>query len=494
MSALTELRERVAEIEDLDRTAALLGWDQQVKMPPRGAEVRAEQLSTLRRLSHETLASDETGRLLDALAPHEASLDPDSDDAALIRLVRRDWQKARRVPGELRADMTRAASLAMPVWVKARQEQDFAQFLPALERNLELRRRYVECFEDYDEPYDVVLDDFEPGMKTAEVRAVFERLKEAQIPLVAEVAAEGDRPLRGRTYPLAAQKEFELKVIRRFGYTDDEWRLDTAVHPFASSVAPGDIRLTTRYFEDNLDGLFGTMHECGHGLYENGVARELERTPLADGASLAFHESQSRMWENLVGRSLPFWRFFWPELQRTFPEALADASLEDWYRSVNWVQPSFIRVEADETTYNLHIILRFELEQELLAGTVDLRELPEIWNARMREYLGVEPPNDALGVLQDMHWAVGLIGYFSTYALGNVISCQLWERITSEIPDLHDRFEAGEFGALSGWLRENLWRHGRKYTPRELMERITGGGLDPEPYLRYLRGKYPLAA
>jgi carboxypeptidase Taq len=492
MSALDTLRERIGEIEDLDRASSLLGWDQQVKMPPGGAGVRAEQLATLGRLSHETLTSDEMGRLLDEVASVEASLDHDSDEASLIRLVRRDWEKARRVPAELRAEMSRAASLAMPVWVKARQESDFSQFLPALRKNMELRRQYVECFDDYDEPYDVLLDDFEPGMKTAEVRAVFDRLKEEQIPLVASVRQEGDPPVDGRTFPIEAQKRFELEVIERFGYDPSEWRLDTAVHPFASSIAISDIRLTTRYFEDNLDGLFGTMHETGHGLYENGVARELERTPLAHGASLGFHESQSRMWENMVGRSLPFWRHFFPRLQATFPEALSNASLDDWYRSVNWVAPSLIRVEADEATYNLHIILRFELEQELLADSVDLEELPEIWNQRMRDYLGIEPPNDALGVLQDMHWAVGAIGYFSTYALGNVISAQLWEKVTAEIPDLHDQFERGEFGALAGWLRETLWRHGRKFTPRELIERITGGGLDPEPYLRYLRGKYPL--
>jgi carboxypeptidase Taq len=389
--------------------------------------------------------------------------------------------------------MTRAASLAMPVWVKARQESDFSQFLPALRANFDLRRRYVDCFDDYDEPYDVLLDDFEPGMKTAEVRAVFERLKEGQVPLVAAVRQEGEPPVRGRTFPIEGQKEYELKVIERFGFDPSEWRLDTAVHPFAASIGIGDIRLTTRYFEDNLDGLFGTMHETGHGLYEHGVSRDLERTPLAHGASLGLHESQSRMWENMVGRSLPFWRHFYPQLQAIFPAALADASLDDWYRSVNWVAPSLIRVEADEATYNLHIILRFELEQELLADSIELEELPEIWNQRMKDYLGVEPPNDALGVLQDMHWAVGAIGYFSTYALGNVISGQLWEKVTAEIPDLHDQFEQGEFGALAGWLQENLWRHGRKFMPRELIERITGGGLDSEPYLRYLRNKYPLA-
>ena len=491
-ATFNELRERAAELTDLNRTQALLGWDQQVKMPPGGAGVRAEQMASLERISHEALISDEMGRLLDRVTSYEESLEHDSDEASLIRNVRRDWEKARRVPAELTAEMSRAASLAMPVWVKARQESDFKQFLPALRHNFQLRRRYVECFDDYDEPYDVLLDDFEPGMKTAEVRSVFEKLKQGQVPLVAEARAQGERPARGASFPIDGQKEFELKVIERFGYDPSEWRLDPAVHPFASSIAITDIRLTTRYFEDNLDGLFGTMHECGHGLYEHGVARELERSPLAHGASLGLHESQSRMWENMVGRSLPFWRYFYPELQRTFPQALEGLQVEDWYRSVNWVEPSLIRVEADEATYNLHIILRFELEQELLADSIDLEELPQIWNQRMKDYLGVEPPNDALGVLQDMHWAVGAIGYFSTYALGNVISGQLWEKVTAEIPDLHDQFEQGEFGALAGWLEQNLWRHGRKFMPSEVVERITGGGLDPDPYLKYLRGKYPI--
>ncbi len=492
-AAFNELKERVGEISDLEAAGALLGWDQQVKMPPGGAEVRAEQLATLGRLAHEALTSDEIGRLLDRLQPFEEAQPYDSDEASLVRLVRRDWEKARRVPAELQGEIARAGSLAMPVWVKARQESDFESFIPALRKNLDLRRRYVECFDDYDEPYDVLLDDFEPGMKTAEVRAVFDRLKQEQVPLVARARAEGERPVRDARFPVDRQQQFELKVIERFGFDPAGWRLDTAVHPFATSIGTSDIRLTTRYSEENLDGLFSTMHECGHGLYEHGVDAALERTPLASGASLALHESQSRMWENLVGRSLAFWRRFYPDLRTTYPEALEGVELEDWYRDVNWVEPSLIRVEADEATYNLHVILRFELEQELLADTIDLEELPEIWNQRMEEYLGVRPPNDALGVLQDMHWAVGAIGYFSTYALGNVVSAQLWEKVNADIPDLEARFEQGEFGALAAWLREHLWRHGRKYMPNELIERITGGGLDPEPYLRYLQGKYPLA-
>ena len=484
-----DLKERLAEIHDLGKARALLSWDQQVKMPPGGSGVRAEQIATLDRLAHDLFTSDEIGRLLERVAPWAEAQDYDSDEASLVRVARQDWEKARRVPSSLRAEMSRASSLALPVWADARKRSDFASFLPVLRANLELRRRYVECFDGYDEPYDVLLDDFERGTKTAEVRAVFERLKAEQVPLVAAATHDGERPARDRPYPLEQQHRFELQVLERFGFDPNEWRLDPTVHPFANSMGTNDIRLTTRYHEDNLDGFFASLHECGHGLYEHGVSPTLERTPLARGTSLGLHESQSRLWENLVGRSLPFWRFFFPRLRDCFPDALEDVELEDWYRSVNWVQPSLIRVEADEATYNLHVILRFELEQELLMDTVELADLPEIWNERMRAYLGVEPPNDRLGVLQDMHWAGGHIGYFSTYALGNVISAQIWEKVTAELPDLHRQFEAGEFGELRAWLRERLYRHGRKFTPKETLQRVVGGPIDPGPYLRYLETK-----
>jgi carboxypeptidase Taq len=490
-AAYQELKERLGAVDDLERAAGFLSWDQHVKMPPRGAGVRAEQLATLEGLAHEALVADEIGALLDKLEGWAESQPYDSVEASLVRTARYDWDKARRVPAELRADMSRQSSRALPVWVEARQKADFSLFLPHLREAIALRHRYIECFPPAENPYDVLLDDFERGTTTAEVTAVFDRLKEVQIPLIAEVARhrEGARPGRDGPYPIEAQQRFELSVIKRFGFDEEAWRIDTAVHPFASGTSSDDIRITTRYFETNLDGLFGTMHETGHGLYEHGVDRALSRTPLGHGVSLGLHESQSRMWENLVGRSLPFWRHFFPELRRTFPEALAGLELEDWYRAVNWVEPSLIRVEADEATYNLHVILRFELEQEMLAGTVDLAALPQIWNERMREYLGVEPPNDALGVLQDMHWAIGAIGYFPTYALGNVISAQIWETVNEELPGLPEQFEQGEFGQLREWLTDRLYRHGRKLTPKETLELVVGGPIDPEPYLRYLRTK-----
>jgi carboxypeptidase Taq len=492
-AAFDELRERLAEISDLGKTAALLGWDQQTMMPPRGAAIRAEQLATVGRIAHEKFTSNAVGRLLEELEGFEAEHDYDSFEASLVRVTRHDWRKACKVPAELRAEMSRSASLAHPIWVEARKNNDFVSFMPALRRNLDLRKRYIECFDgDYEEPYDAVLDDFERGMQTSEVRSLFEYLKEHQAPLVKEVAEAGqvEEPPAGRSFPIEQQKQFELEVVRRFGFDESAWRLDPTVHPFASGAGIEDIRITTRYFGENLDGLFATMHECGHGLYEHQIDLGLERSPLARGASLGMHESQSRMWENLVGRSLPFWRHFFPRLQELFPDALAGYDARRWYREVNAVEPSLIRVEADEATYNLHIILRFELEQELLNDTFPLEQLPEEWNRRIWEYLGITVPDDTHGVLQDTHWSSGAIGYFPTYALGNLISAQIWDKVLGDLPDLYEGFEQGEFGSLREWLRDHLHRYGRKFTPSETLERVVGTPkIDPEPYIRYLRRK-----
>jgi carboxypeptidase Taq len=489
--AFDDLLGQLQPISDLGKTMALLAWDQQVMMPRGGAPIRAEQLATVGRIAHERFTSPEIGRQLDDLRDWGEQQEYDSFEASLIRVVSRDWEKARRVPADLRAEMSRSAALAQPVWVDARKYNDFASFLPVLRKNLDLRKRYIECFDVTDEPYDVVLDDFERGMKTAEVRQLFDYVKEHQAPLVKEVAAVSEEQApAGPEFPLEDQKRFELEVARAFGFDDQCWRLDPTVHPFASGTGTTDIRITTRYFADNLDGLFAVMHEFGHGLYEHQVDPALERTPLARGVSLGMHESQSRMWENLVGRSLPFWRHFFPRLQETFPDAFRGYDAERWYREVNTVEPSLIRVEADEATYNLHIILRFELEQAMLADEFPLEQLPEEWNRRIWDYLGIEVPNDTEGVLQDVHWSGGSIGYFPTYALGNLISAQIWEKVTADLPGLYDDFERGEFGALRDWLRENLHRLGRKFTPGETLERVVGTSeIDPEPYVRYLREK-----
>jgi carboxypeptidase Taq len=490
--AYDRLKERLAEVTDLTRVARLLFWDQQTMMPPGGTGSRAHQLATVRRTIHELFTAEETGRLLDELRGFEESLDRESNEASLIRVVRRDYEKARRVPPELQGKIAHAASEGLRAWAEAKDTSDFERFLPALERNIDLTRRYIDCFDGGQEPYDILLDDYERGMKTEQVRAIFDRLKAEQIPLIAEIVGRnGDQPdgVAEGAFSVEGQRAFSREVIEAFGFRPRTWRLDPTAHPFASSGGVDDIRLTTYYHDHNLDSLFASMHEYGHGLYEHGVDPALERTPLSTDLSYGLHESQSRMWENLVGRSRPFWRHFYPRLQAVFPQ-LGAVELEQFYRAINRVQPSLVRIHADEVTYNLHVILRFELEQEMVSGGVELRELPDAWAERMHSYLGVEVRNDAEGVLQDMHWGGGRIGYFSTYSLGNVMSLQIWERVLDEIPDLYDQFERGEFAALREWLRDRLHRHGRKFNPAETLEKVVGGPIDPEPYLRYLREKH----
>jgi carboxypeptidase Taq len=488
---LERLKALLAEIDDLRRATTLLFWDQRVMMPPAGAQARSEAVATIGRIAHERFAGEEIGRLLDELRPLEEELDYDSDDASLLRVIRRDYDKAVRVPPELTGEMRRSAVMALSAWGPAKAASDFGALLPHLERNLELRHRYVECFEPADETYDVLLDDYEPGMKTAEVRAIFDQLKRELLPLIEEIGEAGevdDSFLRGE-FDTARQREFSLDVVRRFGFDEQGWRLDLTPHPFMTAPGEGDIRLTTNFRPDDLSSLFASMHEFGHGVYESGIDSRLRRSPLGTGVSLGVHESQSRTWENLVGRSRAFWRFFYPELQRTFPEQLGSVGDEAFYRAVNRVHPSLIRIDADEVTYNLHIILRFELEQELIENRIAPKDLPAAWNERMKEYLHVDVPDDAHGVLQDMHWAGGSIGYFPTYSLGNVVSVQIWERMLEDVDDVDEQMERGEFGEIREWLRSHLYVLGRKFTPQETIERVTGSRIDAAPYVRYLREK-----
>jgi carboxypeptidase Taq len=489
-AALAELRQRLGEIMDLVRTQYLQQWDMEVWMPPAGADARAAQIATLQTILHDRQIDERLGELLDELEPYAASLPHDADDACLIRVARRDWEKRRKVPSELATEIARAQAEAYQAWVKSREESNFEEFRPHLERTLELQHRLIECFAPYDDPYDVLLDNYEEGMRTEEVRTVFARLQPEITALVAEHAADPDEDefMRG-PFPVPQQEALSRELIARFGGTWDAFRLDLTVHPFAAPFGLGDVRLTTRYSEDDLHSLFTAMHECGHGLYEHGVSPSLDRTTLCEGASSALHESQSRLWENVVGRSLPFWRWFYPRVQDAFPDRLGDVPLERFHRAVNRAQRGFVRVDADETSYGLHIILRFELEQELVAGRLAVKDLPEAWNARFLELVGLEVPNDRLGVLQDAHWAGGHFGYFPTYLLGSVLSVQIWEKASEAIPDVGEQMERGEFGELHTWLRENLYALGRKLTPAETIERVAGGPIDPEPYLRYLSDK-----
>ena len=451
---LERLRRIIGVVMDLDGAAGLLGWDQQTYMPPGGAQSRAMQLATLRRLGHERLVGEQTGEALEAAESEVEGLDPDSDEARLVRKVRRDFDKARKVPADWVGEFSRVTALAHEDWEKARAEADFPRFRPHLEKILELRRQYAEFFAPYDHVYDPLLDDFEPGMKTAEVKAVFDELRREQVALIQDIVERGspvDDSVVHQHFDEDKQRAFGLEVAKALGYDFERGRQDKSVHPFTSGFGTGDVRITTRFDPQFLNtALFGTMHEAGHAMYEQGVNPEYDRTPMGTGASLALHESQSRMWENLVGRSRPFWVCFYPRLRGVFPQQLERVDLETFYRAINKVEPSLIRVEADEATYNLHIMVRFELEIQMMEGDLEATDLPEAWNRKFEDFLGLVPPDDAKGVLQDVHWSGGMIGYFPTYALGNLVASQLWERIEEDIPDVRAAIERGEFQPLLG--------------------------------------------
>jgi carboxypeptidase Taq len=490
---IERLRERTAELSDLGRAGGLLDWDQQTMMPAQGAGGRAESRATLERLRHELFVSPDTAERLEAAEAALDGADPESDESRLVKVTKRRRDKAIRVPTDLAAEMTRAASLGQEAWVKARAESDFAAFVPYLERNFELARRYVECFDGYDNAYDVLLDDYEPGMKSAEVARLFDELKAELVPMIATLSERADNVdasvIEG-VFRVGRQRQLVGEVVQRMGFDPSGWRIDDAVHPFATSFGNRDVRITTRWDETNLvSALYAGMHECGHGLYEAGIADSLQRTPLGQAESLSLHESQSRLWENMVGRGRPFCGVLAPRIAQVFPDAVPKLDPDGFYRAVNQIKPSFIRVEADEATYGLHIILRFELEQQLIDGTLPIRDVPEAWNARFKEYLGLDVTDDSLGVLQDVHWSFGAIGYFPTYSLGNLIAGQLWAKAHEDIPELDAKLAAGELGDLREWLREHIHRFGSKFSTTELLERVVGSPIEVGPFVAYLKRK-----
>jgi len=484
---LERLKAVLADVADLSHAQQILEWDSRVSMPRAGAAARADVASTVTQLAHGRFVSDDVGKLLADL--DAAGQDPDSVEGALIRITRREWERARRIPSELVGEMVQASGVGVAAWDDAKGASDFESFRPHLERQLELKRRYIACFPKTDDPYDVLLDEYEEGLTTAQVEEIFGRLKGELVQLVDRHRGDSVEDVQG-PFPVERQHEAGQLVLAAFGYDPEFWRLDETPHPFAAKPGAGDIRLTTHTDERDLTSLFSTMHEFGHGVYEFDIDPSFARTPLGRGTSSAIHESQSRTWENLVGRSTGFWQWFYPQLRALFPDALGGVDEVSFVRSVSAVRPGLIRGDADEVTYGLHIIMRFELERELLAGTVAASDLPEVWNARMKESLGVEVPDDAHGVLQDMHWSTGLFGYFPTYQLGNVVSVQIWEVARAALGELEEQFSRGEFGPLREWLSEQIYRHGGRYTPPELLRRVTGSGIDPEPYLKYLHAKF----
>jgi len=490
-SAYAELKERLAAISDVGQATRLMFWDQQTHMPPGGLTGRAESVATLSRLAHEMLVAPETGRLLDAAGSGETG----SEEAALLKLARRDYERATKLPSRLVAELSRTTSLAEPAWVEAREDSDFARFAPHLEKIIGLKREAAEALGYEDHPYDALLDGFEPGARKAHLEAMFAGIRSELVPLVRDVleaAGDEDRAaLLHGDFDEAAQDAFGRRVATDLGYDWKRGRQDRTVHPFCITLNSGDVRVTTRFDAKWLaPALFGTIHETGHALYEQGVDPRYARTPLSGGVSMGVHESQSRLFENIVGRSRPFWSHYLPPLREAFPEALGDVDLERFYRAVNAVRPSEIRVEADEATYDLHVLLRFELEVALIEGKLAVEDLPEAWNAKMQEYLGLAPRDDAHGVLQDIHWADGLFGYFPTYTVGNVLAVQLFEAANAAHPEIPDQVARGEFGTLLGWLRENVHRHGSRREPEALIAAATGRPLDTAPYLSYLRAKF----
>lgn len=494
MSSYQALLEKVHEIHDLEKALALLHWDRETNMPKAGLSSRIQQTTTLSRLIHVMSTSDEMGELIEAAAAELDGAPYDSNEASLIRYLRRSYQDARKLPPEFVARVSEVSGQARDAWVQARANDDFATFQPWLAQVIQLCQEMAELYGYEDEKYDALLDKYEHGMKTAQVRAIFNAVKEELIPLrqaIGEQGAAVDDALLHQSYPIDKQKEFAYYIAEAVGYDFGRGHLGTVVHPFATSFSRNDARITTRWYPDFLSpSLFGTLHESGHAMYEQGTHEDLARTPLARGTSMGIHESQSRMIENIVGRSRGFWQAHFPRLQSLFPDQLGRHTVEDFYHAINKVQPSFIRVEADELTYNFHIILRFELEQAMLNGDLAAADVPAAWDDKMQELLGIVPPNDTEGCLQDVHWSRPGFGYFPTYALGNLYAAQFYETAVSQDPAIAEEMAAGKTTALLSWLRENIHQHGRKFTPGELVKRVTGQALSHQPFMRYITAKF----
>ncbi len=491
---LQELKTRLLEVDDLNRAGAVLSWDQTTYMPPGGAEARGRQLATLGRLAQEKFTDAAVGKLLDDLQSYEESLPYESDDASLIRVTRRNYLRAVNVPPSFIAELMAHSAMSYQAWTEARPANDFRRVQPILEKTLDYSRKMADFFPGYEHIADPLIDFADYGMKASDIRRVFGELREKLVPIVKAITSQtpADDSCLHKTYPEAKQLEFGLGVIKKYGYDFKRGRQDKTHHPFCTTFAIGDVRITTRVKEDDLgDALFSTLHEAGHAMYEQGVNPAFDGTPLAGGTSAGVHESQSRTWENIVGRSRGFWEHFYPELQATFPDQLKGVSLDTFYRAINKVQPSLIRTDADEVTYNLHVLLRFDLELEMLEGALEVRDLAEAWHERYMTDLGVTAPDDRDGVLQDVHWygfAIG--GVFQGYTLGNILSAAYYDSALKAHPEIPSEIGQGKFDTLHTWLRENIYQHGSKFTADELTKRVTGNSLQIDPYIRYLKTKY----
>ncbi|MBM3970726.1 MAG: carboxypeptidase M32 [Planctomycetes bacterium] len=491
LDLLTQLRDAAV----LGSCASVLGWDEQTFLPPAGANHRAEQLATLAGLTHERATSPRIGELLTELEQCGALGDETSAMAVNVREARHSYDRVTKLPRALVEELSRTTTLAQTAWVTARKKSDFAEFQPWLERMVGLKRQQAEAL-GYSGgvPYDALLDEFEPGVSSREIAATFAPLRDELVKLVDAIQGSSRRPnvsLLTRRFPLDAQRQFAENAARKIGFDFEAGRLDVAPHPFCSGLGPGDCRLTTRYNEQHFPGaFFGVLHEAGHGLYEQGLDRTAFGSPMGETVSLGIHESQSRLWENFVGRSRAFWQHFFAPAQQAFPEALTGVNLADWYAAINDVRPSFIRVEADEVTYNLHIMLRFELEQPLISGDLKPADVPAVWNETFSRYFGLTPADAACGCLQDIHWSAGLIGYFPTYSLGNMYAAQFYEAAQRDLGDLPTQFARGEFHPLLDWLRKNIHSRGKQLRAGELIQRVTGAPLSHQALITHLHRKF----
>ena len=493
-ATLDKVCEHARETAMLGSVAELLEWDERTKMPPAAGAYRAEQITYLSSKVHQRKTDSQLGEWLNELADSELATDPHSDAGATIRQMQRDYDKLTKVPQRLVEELTRLSVLGQQAWVEARKNDDFPAFAPLLEQIVKLKREQADAVGYQDCPYDALLDDYEPGETTENVTAVLEGLRKDLVPLVAAIAEsskEPDMAILKRTYPIPAQEELGTRAAAAIGFDFQRGRLDVTHHPFCCGMGPNDCRLTTRYDENFFpSSFFSILHEAGHGIYDQGLRTEQYGLPPGTYLSLGIHESQSRMWENMVGRSASFWERFFPPTQAAFPEALKGVSCDDFYFAINDVRPSLIRVEADEATYNLHIIIRFELEQALINDGLAINDLPEAWNQKYRDYLGIEPPDNADGVLQDVHWSAALIGYFPTYALGNLYSAQFFAQADQDVGPLKEQFAQGEFSPLLNWLREKIHSPGQCYPTNDLIVKVTGQPLSHQPLIDYLRAKY----
>ncbi|MBU6414460.1 MAG: carboxypeptidase M32 [Planctomycetes bacterium] len=491
-SSLLAHTRRTATLGSID---ALVSWDQETYLPPSGAAFRAEQMSLLAELTHTARTDNRVGEWLSA-CESDAALKPDPLAQANLRELRRDFDRATKLPTELVAEMAKVGSQSQEAWKHARANNDFKHFEPWLEKMFALMRKKAECYgwAAGGEVYDALLGEYEPGASAKEIEAVFTPLRGRLANLVARYAGAKNKPsdaVLSKLIPADKQHAFGQAVLKAIGFDFQAGRLDTTAHPFCSGMAPGDTRLTTRYRDEHFsDALYGSMHEAGHGMYEQGLPKDKYfGQPIADSISLGIHESQSRMWENFVGRSREFWVFALPLARQHFGDALPQTTVDELYRAVNTAKPSLIRVEADEATYNLHVMIRFELERALLRGDLKVKDLPGEWNKRYKDYLGIDVPSDAKGCMQDVHWSFGLVGYFPTYTLGNLYAGQFWEKINKDIPDLSSRMEKGDFAALKTWLNTSIHAHGKRYRAGELCQMLTGKPLSADPLLNHLQRK-----